>query len=184
MYPIKRGWKPVTSGRIYNLYMEVVNRAQELELWGKVCPPPLFTRKSTKSFGTCFVKKNGGKSDGAIVLNEMLANYSDDQIRKIIVHEVAHAVCPWEHHSELWRNTADSIGQKWGYKTERLNTDEELCADIAKMNEEKNPYKYELYCPKCGAVWKYKRMCKSVKHPENYWCDNDKTKLLCRKVKK
>lgn len=181
---IKKGWKPVTTGRIYNLYTEVMTHAIELRLWSENKKfPLLFTRKSTKTLGSCYSNKNDdGSYDCSIVLNEIMLNYSDSQIRKTIVHEVAHAICPLEHHNANWKRSANLLGKKWGYKIERFSTDTEINDTLAQMKAKKRQYKYELYCPRCGLSWKYERICKAIKYPYRYQCPKDKTKLLSRKI--
>ena len=183
MYPKRKGWKAVTSGRVFDLYREVVSCAQDLGLWGNQAPPPLYTRKSASSFGSCFNRKNSkGEEEIALVLNELLLGYSDDQIREVIVHEFAHAICIGHHHDSYWKKTANAIGKKWGYKITPRCKDAQLNAAIFQLKDAKHPYEYELYCPVCGATWKYRRMCEAVRHPEKYWCQKDKTTLRSRKI--
>ena len=183
MYPKRRGWKAVTGGRMYGLYDEVMECARELGLWKSQTAPHLYTRKSAQSFGSCFNRKNAdGGDDVAIVMNELLLNYSDDQIREVIVHEVAHAICLGHHHDKVWKKTANALGKKWGYKIERQCHDAELNAAIYKLKAAPRPYRYELYCPVCGKTWKYRRVCQAVRHPEKYWCSKDKTTLRARKI--
>ena len=178
----KKGWKRVTSGRLYRLYLEVFTHARELKLWpAEKGFPPLYIRRSVKSFGNCFSKKlKDGTFDCSIVLNRLLEGYSDDQVRKIIVHEVSHAIHPQEHHNPAWRGDANKLGKKWGYTVEVRNSDEELIGAIEKLKVHK--YKYELYCPVCGTTWKYTRMCTAVQHPERYRCTKDNSKLLSRAI--
>lgn len=182
MYTAKRNWKKVTSGRLFGLYLEVIHYAQALGLMsptGEV--PPLYTRKSVRTFGACFSSRNqNGTCDCAIVLNEILIKYSDDQIRKVIVHEVAHAIHPLEHHSRSWRRDANRLGKRWGYVVEVRNSDGELSAALNTMKEGRRKYRYELYCTRCGATWKYTRMSKAVKFPQKYECTHCKSRLFSR----
>ena len=160
-----------------------MNNARELGLWKEESFPPLYLRKSVSSFGSCFSQKNSdGGEDCAIVMNALLLDYSDDQIREILVHEVAHAICPRHHHDSHWKRVANTLGKKWNYKIERQCHDAELNAAIYKQKGVRHPYEYELYCPVCGQSWKYRRMCKAVRHPERYRCPKDKSKLLARKI--
>lgn len=184
MYVIKKGWRAIISGRVFDLYVEVMNHAKKIKLWGENDKWPLLcSRKSVGSFGSCFYNKNpDGTFDCTVVLNNLLFDYSDDQIRKVIVHEVAHAICPMQHHSAKWHQTANLLGKKWGYEIERTNSDAELCADIFKRKAQSSPYKFELYCPVCGTTWQYKRECNAVKHPEKYRCPKDKSTLKVRKI--
>ena len=162
-----------------------MEQAKALKLWDeRRSYPLLFTRKSVKVLGTCFSNKNAdGSYDCTIVLNELLADFSDDQIRPTLVHEVAHAITPFDHHGSLWYAAANAIGAKWGYKIERLAADEEVNDAIFKRKEAKRHYKFELYCPLCGMSWKYQRECPAVKNPQKYMCPHDKTKLKVREIK-
>lgn len=184
MYPVKRTWKPINSGRLYELYLEVMANARALKLWDETKEnPPLYTRKSVRTLGTCSSNKNrNGTWDSSIILNQELEKYSDDQIRPIIVHEVAHAIYPEEHHGFYWRYTANRLGQKWGCKAEVYSSNEEINKALEELKTAVSPYKYELYCPCCGATWKYKCLCQAVKNPQIYLCKKDRTKLLSRKI--
>ena len=182
MYPAHKNWKVVTSGRMYNLYIEVMNHVQALGYWKEASFPTLFTRKTVYAFGSCFDKKINGVVEIAIVMNEMLLDYSDDRIRKVLVHEVAHAVCLGHHHDAVWKRTANALGKKWGYKIERKCQDAELNDAIYRLKEKRSPYRYELYCPVCGKTYKYSRMCDAVRHPNKYWCKKDKVSLRSRAI--
>lgn len=184
MYPVHKGWKAVNSSRLYELYIEVMTHAKAIGYWKLAAFPPLYTRKTVRAFGSCFDKKINGVTEIAIVMNEMLLAFSDDQIREVIVHEVAHAVCIGHHHDAVWKRTANAIGKKWGYKIERQCQDRELNDAIYKLKEKRSPHKYELYCPVCGKTYKYSRMCQAVRHPEKYWCAKDKVSLRSRAVNK
>lgn len=171
---------PVYQGRLHDLFSEVLNHAIDLNLWPKYKEwPRLYTRKSKSSLGVCVAHRDyDGEYSCTIVLNEILNSYSDDQVRKVIVHEVTHAIHPLDHHGWRWHYTANRLGAKWGYKAERLCSDEEI--NKALDSVAKAVYKYEVYCPTCGAVWKYKCNCKAVQNPDRYRCSNDKTRLLSR----
>ena len=178
MYPAKKGWKRITCGRLYSLYTEVLNHAVQIKIWPANREfPPLYTRNSAKTIGVCISKKRpDGKSDCAIVITEFVKECTDDQIRKVIVHEVAHALYPDEKHNSVWKRTANLIGKKWGYVAEIRISDSEI---IERMRKQK-VYKYEQYCPVCGAVWKYSRMCPAVRRPERFRCSKDNAKLKSR----
>lgn len=135
----KRNWKPVTSGRIYQLYLDVMNRAKELKLW-KVTRglPPLYLRKSSRSVGEYVWKKlPNGIMEDAIVLNKALLNVSDDAVRSVIVHEVAHAIRPRDKHNANWARLANMLGDKWGYKASVYDHDESILQAIAQLKSQK-----------------------------------------------
>jgi len=179
MYSAKRGWKVITSGRLYNLFSEVVNHAKAIGLWKRELPL-LCTRKSYGTAGSCFRRKNPqGLYDCAIVISEFILDMSDDQLRKILCHEVAHAICPLEKHSQVWLNTANQLGKRWGYVAEKYNTDGDI---INALKAGKGNHKYEVYCPTCGAVWQYKTLNKTVRNPSHYKCGKCCTLLKAREL--
>ena len=178
----KRGWTSVTSGRLYELYAEVMDRARELGLWTGN-NPPLFTKKSVKVLGCCFSEKNAdGTYDSAIVINEILLKYSDDQIRHTLVHEVVHAMHPRLAHSAIWKKDANLLGQKWGLKIGAHGGYDEINKEILNLKRAKRHYKYEVYCPHCGKSWQYERICPTVKNPHKYRCPTDNSPLKSRKI--
>ena len=180
---IKRGWREITSGKIYEMYLEVADYARELKLWSAKDVPPLYTHKSIRSFGTCYCERNKGVIRIAIVLNEMLLGFSDDQIREILVHEFAHAIRPFEGHSLSWKVAAYRIGRKWGYEDiERYCNDDELNEAINKLRDAKRNYKYEVFCPTCGKSWKYEKETHTVKFPQSYKCNTCHTPLKSRAI--
>lgn len=177
----KSTWKPVTKGRLYDLYEEVIEQALQLN-WKPARIPPLYTKRSCAIVGECAISRNRAtyEVDMAIILNERLVEFSDDQIRATIVHEVAHAMNPDHHHDYRWKCTAFALGKKWNYPISRLCTDEAIIRAISEVSSK--GYKYELYCPTCGTTWKYRCKCNAVQHPERYVCGKDKSKLISRKI--
>lgn len=183
-YEIKRNWKCIDSGRVYNLFLEVMERAVAVGLWPKEKRYPLlFSRTSVRVLGTCYTNRRAdGYTYSSIVLTAELFNFSDDHIRKVIVHEVAHACTPYTRHGFEWRYAAHLLAAKWGYRIERLESDSEINLAMSNLRKTVSQYKYELYCPVCGATWKYKCNCQAVQNPQRYQCSKDKVKLLSRKI--
>ena len=107
-----------------------------------------------------------------------------DQIRKTICHELGHFVSPKEHHGYLWRARTNKIGEKWGFEAERCTSNEAFneAAKEAK-SAHSNPYKYRLFCPKCGAEWKYKTKCTAIKYPYGYRCRKCYVQLKSEEIK-
>lgn len=181
-YVIKRGWTQITSGRLWDLYMEVFNEAKRQDFWNKAAPM-LFTRKSIQTLGMCANRRQpDGTYLSSIVISEVLLTLSDDKIRETLVHEFAHACRPKDGHGYFWYVLCGRLGAKWGYQASRTSDDEEVLAAFASIEKYANKYRYELYCPTCGATWKYKCKCQAVLHPSRYQCKKDKTKLLSREI--
>lgn len=185
MYVVRKGWKPITSGHIYDLYIEIMDRARVAGHWPAYKPyPPLYSRKSCSTLGVCTTnwEKLTSEPHSTICLSEVLFNFSDNQIRKTICHEVAHAAFPRDHHGYYWYTLANFLGGPWGLIASRVNDDEELNKALIALEKTAGKYKYELYCPTCGATWKYKCKCAAVQNPSRYRCTKDKTKLLSRAI--
>ena len=159
-----------------------MNHARELGLWKEADNPQLFTKKSVAVLGSCYCSKNAnGKYESAIIINELLLNYSDNQIRHTLVHEVAHAMHPQEVHSAAWKRDANALGKKWGLTIERNGKYKDINDELFRRKDAKTHYKYEVYCPTCGKSWKYTRMSAVVQNPQKYRCPFDKSELLLRK---
>lgn len=179
---IKKGWKPNYEREIDEIFEEVCLRAQELyPSWFVDCTPELYIIKSTKSLGRCWTqttkkyKKNSLEYNrdfntnniryrrAIILLSEYILK-NKAEVRQTLVHEFGHFVSFGCHHDYLWKTRSDKIGEKWGIEVSRLTYSPEL----SEISKEKSPYKYALKCVKCGHLWKYKRLCDAVKHPEKW----------------
>lgn len=188
-YIVKRGWKEITEGRIYNLFMEVLEEAMDLGLLdrGHVAGfPRLFIHKSIRSLGTCWSRKNpDGTYHISILLSDYILGCEDDKVRSVIVHEVGHMVAPGEKHGYLWYVRTNRLGAKWGYTASRLEQDETLNGAMyaARAAVNKNPFRYELVCPKCNTVCgRYRSMCDAVKRPYRWNHKTCGTTLISRAV--
>ena len=88
--------------------------------------------KTRRAVGRChYVKKE-------IQLSKGYTRYNDiDTMRKVVLHEIAHALTPGERHSSIWRQAARRLGLKNPKSTTQVNP---------------IPGKYQYECPVCGAV--------------------------------
>ena len=74
---------------------------------------------------------------------------TDEKLRDTLLHEIAHALCPGEHHNEVWRRKAISMG-----------CNGERCGDITKeaasalllQKFKKAIHNYQLTCPECENI--------------------------------
>lgn len=186
MYIVKRGWKEVTDGIVHDLFMEVLDEAMNLNLIRPTTTdfPRLFVHKSTNSLGTCYNHKNpDGSYSTSILVSEYLLACSPEVVRKTIIHEIGHMLCPEEGHGYFWHVRTNKLGAKWGYIATRLNENEEAHQAMASAREAKGGYKYELWCPHCNvSCGKYKSMCNAVKYPNLYRHKSCKTPLVARAI--
>ena len=184
MYQAKRGWKKVTNPKILKVYEECFDEARRLGYW-QGDDLPLYSSKTTRALGTChWHRRSDGKYDKAIPLSEYLLPHEPEKLRNTIVHEIAHATCSTtEHHGATWHSRANKIGAKWGLKIGRVSREADLCETLRKHQAKReNNYRYEVFCPHCNAVWKYKTKCAIVKNPGRYRCGKCKQDLKSREI--
>jgi len=76
------------------------------ELIEKYCPEYTFKWARGKGlFGYCNTRKK------EISLSALLVGLNSlEQVTDVILHEIAHALCPKDHHNRNWQKTALSIG--------------------------------------------------------------------------
>lgn len=113
------------------------------------------------------------------IAGELLNSATNDGIKNTIIHEILHTCKGCMNHGENWKRKADIIKNKYGIEIKRTSTMEEkgyTKESIERVEERMNSYKYIIGCD-CGAEWKYKSMCNSVRHPERYMCSTCKKKL-------
>lgn len=183
----KRTHKDVTDKRILEIWEEVKEEAKSLYPgYFEECEPELYHDSSYRHLGLCsqsFYKSQGGvnniRASRCIITISSNLGQDYDQIRETLCHELGHFVAPRENHSHLWKTRADKIGMRWGLEAKRL-TNNETFNNARK--EIKNDYKYRVYCPECGAEWKYKSNCGIVKSPGRYCCGKCQTSLKSEKI--
>lgn len=191
----KRTYKHVMDDKIWEIYQEVEAEAEYLyPQYFETCRPELYHNSSCRSLGRCVQSFQNPKERNVnkirtnkcfILLSEHLGT-DYDEIRSVLCHEFGHFVAPRENHGYLWKVRADKIGERWGIKASRLSGNEDFITTTREILKEKRnhtQYKYRLYCPECGAQWRYKTNCQAVQKPERYQCAKCKTKLKSEKIK-
>lgn len=82
-----------------------------------------------------------------------------DDVRQIILHEIAHALCGWRHgHSQKWLDTARAIGYTgWithaGPVAEHLATWRGTCPSGHVINRFRKPRRMTVSCSVCSPVY-------------------------------
>lgn len=105
------------------------------------CPDYTFRfDRSKKRFGCCHITKK------RITLSKALTELNgEEEVKNCVLHEIAHALTPYDNHNGNWKNMAKDIGYVGG----RTHN--------AKMPEPR----YVYVCPNCGN--EYKQFRKSVR---------------------
>lgn len=185
----KKTYKDVTDAKILAIWKEVLEEAKKLyPRYFETCEPELYMSNSYNYLGFCSQsyqnpsERNVDKirSSRCIIT---ISNHLDkdyEQIRKTICHELGHFVAPKENHGYLWKVRADRIGGRWGYEATRLTYNETFYKAHKQIKDQRA--KYRLYCPDCGAEWKYTRECKATRYPDRYRCCKCKTSLKLEKI--
>lgn len=190
----KRTQKDVTDRHVLKIWNEVKDEARRLYPQYFInCEPELYQDNSRSHLGICsWHLKNPSERNidklryaRCIITISSLHGQNYDEIRDTICHELGHFVAPKEHHSDLWRIRANKIGSRWGIQVNRTSDSREFINAAAKAKEDidaRNPYRYRVFCPECGAEWQYKTNCQTVKYPELYQCCKCKINLKSEKI--
>lgn len=188
----KRTQKDVTDPEILKIWDEVKAVARELyPRYFEACEPELYMDNSYSHLGRCSYsfqnpkERNVDKIRGSRCIITISSNLGQDyeQIRETLCHELGHFVAPKEKHGYLWKARANKIGARWGFEASRTANNETFNNAVASIRAQKSSvYKYRLYCPKCGAQWRYKTNCQAVQYPNRYRCNKCKTTLKSEKI--
>ena len=100
----------------------------------------------------------------ADLLNEKNA---EEGLINTLLHELIHTCPNCMNHGEIWKNYAARVYRRYGYDVKRTSSAEDKGV-VEKTVGRKEDYKYFCKCEKCGYVWKYKRMCDTVRYPGKY----------------
>lgn len=188
----KRTHKDVTDSKILEIWTEVLDETRKLyPHYFETCTPEIYMDNSYAHLGLCSQsfqnprERNVDRIRCSRCIITISTNLQNDyqQIRKTICHELGHFVSPKENHGYLWQVRANRIGARWQIAATRTTNNETFNNASAQMKASKGMVnKYRLYCPECGAEWKYKTNCQAVQRPERYRCSKCKTTLKSEKI--
>lgn len=167
---VPRGWYNNTNQELQDIYEEICNKAIELNMIEYV--PELYIFKATSTWG--WVRDLSGEP--YVGLNEI---YLQEPTKAVctICHEIAHIANPRANHNKVWKRAFEKLGTCFGLECfERCSTSEQVGLKLPKH------YKYEAYCPKCGASWKREKMGKLIQKPERYTCPHCGSSLKSREL--
>ena len=138
----------------YGNVREVTVNTRAKSRWGQCCTEVNATNWCDKVFSIN-------------ISDRLLADdVSDVATKNTIIHELLHSCEGGMTHKGNWKKLAEKVNYYYPqYNIKRCTTSEEK--GIAPTEKE---YNYILKCEKCGHEYKHIKMCKSVKHPEWYFC--------------
>jgi predicted SprT family Zn-dependent metalloprotease len=106
-----------------------------------------------RRFGAChYSTKTLTLSHYLVVLN------SDEEVRNVILHEIAHALAPGHHHDWVWRSKARSIGCTGDrcYGSDVLKPKAPLtatCKNCGKVSERWKRARSPISCGRCSRTF-------------------------------
>lgn len=101
----------------------------------------------------------------------LLQSCPDNQVKNVVLHECAHyiaAIVTKENHGHdaYFKSICHTIGTT---NDGTYYKDEEITKTLSKLD------KYIIYCPKCGALGGYQRMCATLRNIESCYCKKCKS---------
>lgn len=183
---IRKGWRAVSkNNELYLIFEEVVKEAKIIDKL--FVTPRLFTSKMSTSIAKCCYSE---WSTDIVISTYFMDAFekniiNDSDVREIFVHEIGHALTEGERHNAKWKSVSNRLGKKWGIEVSRLCTNEKInkyINDIYNIKKQSSTYKYELYCPNCNAVWKYKTKCDAIKNSHRWHCAKCNSTLMSRAI--
>lgn len=129
--------------------------------------PVIINSRLTRTLGRCFYTKHNEvwNPTKIEISKQLLETSTDESIKAVIAHECAHYVtCAITHkyhgHDSTFKFYCAEIG---------TNNDMTHYDNLERTKDNKDIYKYTIYCSKCGKfVGGRSRACQVTKHPENY----------------
>lgn len=99
------------------------------------------------------------------ISKQLIETTTDNDIEQVIRHELSHYFS-WQEdghmhgHDSVFKAICAKIGC----------THDGVSSTVERLVDEREIYKYTVYCPECGAIAHYNRMCKTLKNIEDYRC--------------
>jgi predicted SprT family Zn-dependent metalloprotease len=142
--------------------------------------------KSTSFYGQCkgigFYNRMSASYDSYQIRLSVYLLDSDNEIlvKNTILHELCHTCDGCMNHGTKWKTWIRLINTRLGYKISEYPYSCERSGDESDFSlvgaqsrclaDKVVKVKHELYCTKCGRVYKRTRDSRLTSHPENYRC--------------
>lgn len=120
-----------------------------------------------KRWGICKLDRLTGTCSIEISSRLLAPDTPYKSLLETVLHELCHTIRGGAGHTGAWKRAVTILNQTYGYNIKRVNSAEEKGVD---ESEDENSYRYELQCEKCGQVFRRRKRCPLVEHPERYRC--------------
>lgn len=132
--------------------------------------------RAKSRYGQCYFM--GSKDKCIIDISTFLLDEditpNEDSLKNTIIHELLHALFPYDGHKGKWKTMANYItrASDGKYVIKRCTSYQEKGIDINKLynNDTCLVPKYVIKCVNCGTTYARKRKTKIVKRPDLYKC--------------
>ena len=119
-------------------------------------------------WGLC---RKTGKNSYSIEIAEALL--SDDRIsetacKETIIHEILHTCRGCMRHTGRWKEYAERMNARYGYRIKRVTTGSEK--GVEDHVSRSQPVRYIYRCKRCGQLVMRKRACHFTRYYRNYSC--------------
>lgn len=131
--------------------------------------------RATKWYGRC--EQRGSHYTIKISDKLLQDDINDFPLKNTIIHELLHTTCMDDHHGGEWARMAKIVNNNSNYKIARLSNYRPYGVHMNRAE-----YKYEVYCPDCGVIQRYKRKGNVIKCLDRYICGHCKGKLKYREL--
>ena len=102
-------------------------------------------------------------------------------LKETILHELIHAVDGCLNHGYKWTTLVNKVNNAYGYDIQQTDDFEHKGFENDPMD---SVYKYRLTCEGCGHIYRYARMCSTIKsavaHKATCSCGSKNFKLITR----
>lgn len=139
-----------------------------------ICPKVRLS-KAHSFFGQCIPKGAHRRFpegyDFLIALSVFTLGNSYRSIENTLVHELLHTCPGCLNHGPQWKAHAEVVRKRLHLDIKRVHGDK-TPSDIANLRagRKKSPFRYMVYCPNCGASWKYRKAGRVVRYADKCTC--------------
>lgn len=154
--------------RLVNSYCDALEKLNNIGIdCGEVTELQVNTR-AKRRWGQCKYNTQTGTFFISISSKLLEEDVPDSALYDTLVHEMLHTCEGCLNHGNEWKELADKVNAVYGFNIKRTTSAEEkgLTSEVY----EPMPVKYLIKCPNCGHVYKRRKMCYPVKHPEECGC--------------
>ena len=159
----------VQEERLVEAYEKATEMLDTLDIdYGNVTELQVNTR-SKRRWGQCSYNVINDTFKISIASKLLDDDVTERGLLNTLIHELLHTCKGCLNHGEEWKTLADKVNAKYDLGIKRCNSAAEKGLDES-YDYKPLPAKYFLQCPNCGHIYKRKRMCYPVAHPEKCGC--------------